>query len=130
MAGISTYLSNILLNMLRGQTPVAPPATFYLGFFNGDPDAGGTEVTTSIRTAGRVAVAFTAISSRQIKNSADIDFGLCAGNVTITHNGLFDAQSGGNLWYSKPIVQRQTAQGDPLKYPANQLTYSVPTITS
>jgi hypothetical protein len=34
------------------------PATCYVALFNGSPKTTGTEVTTTIRAAGRVAIAY------------------------------------------------------------------------
>ena len=98
MAGFSDYTENKVLDLLRG-TAWTPPAGLYIGLYSAAPtDAGGgTEVTTTIRVAGRVAATFPAASGGTMSNSALVDFGTAAGAATVTHFGIFDAASGGNL---------------------------------
>lgn len=106
MSGRSTYLGNAFLNVIRGTAYTAPSAV-YVALFNGDPtDAGtgGSEVTTTIRTSGRVAATFAAPSGKSMSNSAVISFGNAAGAATVTHYALFDAASAGNMLDSAPLT--------------------------
>ena len=106
MSGRSTYLGNSFLNVIRGTAYTAPSAV-YVALFNGDPtDAGtgGSEVTTTIRTAGRVAATFGAPSAKAMSNSAAVSFGNAAGAATVTHYALFDAASAGNMLDSAPLT--------------------------
>jgi hypothetical protein len=105
---LSTYLRDAQLNQWRGTTYPAAPATLYIALFSSDPGrtgTGGTEVTTSIRTAGRVAIASSGWDpvassgdARFIANTASIDFGNAVSSATITHVGIFDAATGGNYY--------------------------------
>lgn len=105
MAGFSDYLENLVLNWLSGDAMPSAP-TVYVGLFSATPNdaGGGTEVTTTIRTAGRVAASFGAASSGQIVTDALVDFGASAGNATVTHFGLFDASSAGHLLAYGPLT--------------------------
>lgn len=106
MSGNSTYVANALLNWVRGTAMPAAPAAVYIALFNGDPtDAGtgGTEVTATLRTAGRVAATFGAPSGKAIANTAIVDFGNAAGAATATHFAVFDAASAGNMLGSNPL---------------------------
>lgn len=107
MSGHSTYLANAICNWLRGTAMPSAPAGVYVALFNGDPtDAGtgGTEVTTSVRVAGRVAATFGAPASKAIANTAIVDFGNAAGAVaSVTHFAIFDAASGGNMLGSNAL---------------------------
>lgn len=106
MSGRSAYLGNAFLNVIRGTAYTAPSAV-YVALFNGDPtDAGtgGSEVTTTVRTAGRVAATFAAPSGKSMSNSAVISFGNAAGAATVTHYALFDAASAGNMLDSAPLT--------------------------
>lgn len=98
MAGFSDYLENAILNHLRG-VAYAVPAGLYVALYSAAPtDAGGgTEVTTTIRVAGRVAATLGAASGGSMANSAAVDFGTSAGSASVTHFGIFDAASAGNL---------------------------------
>lgn len=99
MSGLSDYLENKFALWLKGTQMPTPPAGLYVALFNGDPtDAGtgGADVTTTIRTAGRVAVTFD-ISVGVLTSNAAVDFGTAAAAATISHFGIYDAASGGNL---------------------------------
>jgi hypothetical protein len=127
MVGISPYLGNAFLNWMRGVQMPSPPASMFVGLFNGDPDAGGTEVTTQVLASGRPTGTFSASTAKSISNTTVIDFGNSAGAVTITHMAVFDAKTGGNIFQSKALsAQRQIAQGDPVKYPIGNLSFSFP----
>jgi len=101
----SDYLENKILDHLRG-TSYTAPSGLYIGLFStteGDA-GGGTEVTTTIRPAGRVAVTMGAASGGSMSNSAIADFGASAGAATVTYFGVFDAASAGNLLFAGPVT--------------------------
>lgn len=113
MAGKSNYLEDKLLNWLKGTSMGASPSGLYVGLFTADPtDAGTTtnEVTTTIRPAGRVAATFGAITTgsaaNSMANSSAVDFGNAAAapGADVTHFGIFDAVSGGNMLYSEALT--------------------------
>lgn len=112
MSGKSNYLEDKVLNWaLKGTAMGTAPVTAYVALFNGDPldtGAGGTEVTTTIRVAGRVAGTFGTITvnagADTITNTALIDFGAAAGGATFTHFAIFDAASAGNMLYSNALT--------------------------
>jgi hypothetical protein len=128
MAGFSDYLENLVLNLFRA-TNVTAPATIYVGLFSAAPtDAGGgTEVTTTIRVAGRVAATFAAPSGGAIANSATVDFGTAAGGASLTHFGLFDAASAGNLlaWDTLGASAQTASTGNQVIFAAGALTVTV-----
>jgi len=123
---LSNYLANNILEWFRSTTMPADPANIYVALFNGDPTAagsGGTEVTTTIRVAGRLAVTWGAVASRQIANSAAIYFGTAAGGATVTHAALYDAASSGNMLAWTPLdTTRVVVTGDPVVIPTGDLT--------
>lgn len=98
MAGFSDYLEDKVLNWLRGTSMGAAPAALYVGLFSAAPNdaGGGTEVTTTIRVAGRVVATFGAPVSGVMANNAIVDFGAAAGDAIVTHFAIFDAASAGN----------------------------------
>ena len=130
MSGLSAYTQNAILNFLKGTTFPAAPAAVYVGLFNGDPTdagSGGAEVTTAIRTAGRVAATFGTITGdTSIANSADVDFGAAAGAATASHFGLFTAASGGQLLASGALAASQSiAATNLVKFATGALTVTV-----
>jgi len=106
MAGKSNYLENHMLGWIRGTAMPAAPSAVYVSLHNGDPTdaaSGGTDVTTTIRPGGRVAVTFGTVTTNAgantIANTGIVDFGNAAGPASVTHFGVWDAASGGNPLY-------------------------------
>lgn len=127
MAGTSNYFGNLILNYMRGVAMPAPPANLYVALYNGDPDSGGTEVTTQVLASGRPTGVFSQSTAKSMSNTQVVDFGNSAGAVTITHMAVLDAKTGGNIFQSKQLSsQRQIAQGDPVRYPVGGLTFLIP----
>ncbi len=130
MSGNSTYLAQAVLNWTRGTAMPTAPAALYVALFNGDPtDAGtgGTEVTTSVRTAGRVAATFGAPSGKSMANSAAVSFGNAANAVgSVTHFAVFDAASGGNMLGSNSLGSGAGAisAGAAVSFATGALTWS------
>lgn len=133
MSGSSTYWQDKKLNFIKGTGAGQAPVAVYIGLFNGDPTdagSGGTEVTTTIRAAGRVAVTFGSISTASgtssISNNADVDYGSAAAGATMTHFGLFDAVSAGNLFYSAALTggTQSVSTGTNVKFSTGSLTVS------
>lgn len=130
MAGFSDYVENSILLWLKGTNMPTAPAALYVGLFSADPtDAGGgTEVTTTIRVAGRVAAAFGAVgagsgTASRISNSGLIDFGAAAGGASLSSFGLFDAASSGNLLGWAPLTTPQTVSAN------NQVSFAAGALT-
>ena len=104
---MTTYLENALVNHVVRNTAYTSPAAVYLALWNGDPGdagSGGTEVTTTIRAAGRLAVAFDAPSSGVTQNTAEEDFGSADAGATVSYVAIMDAQSGGNMLFNGAIT--------------------------
>lgn len=129
--GFSTYLANAILNWVKSTTMPADPAAVYVALFDGDPTeagSGGTEVTTDIDATGRKAVTFGAITSRAMANDAEVDFGTSDGTADVTHWGLFDASSSGNMLFWSPLeTPRSVTAGDPVKFAVGDLEISLVT---
>lgn len=98
MSAASNYLETALFNAVLRNSAFTSPATVYLALFTTDPTdaASGTEVSGG--SYARVAITFAAPSNGIGSNSADINFTTATGNWgTVTHWGIFDASSAGNL---------------------------------
>ena len=111
MLGKSNYFEDAILNWAKGSAMPTAPTGLYVGLFNGDPtDAGtgGTEVTTTVRTAGRVAATFGTVTvnagADTIANTGAVDFGNAAAGATFTHFAVFDAASAGHILWSNALT--------------------------
>jgi len=127
MAAISTYLANKLLDHTLRNVAYTPPSTVYLALYTSNPGAGDTGTEVSGGGYARQAVTFNPASGGQVVNSADVVFPAATASWgTITHIGVRDAATGGNLLYYAALSTVKTiAAGDQIKFPAGQLSFSM-----
>lgn len=126
MANASNYLENAICNVLRGTTLAG--ITPFVALFDGNPGeagTGATEVTTTIRTAGRVAVIFGAPTDGVITNDGIIDFGTSVGAATVAGFGVYDAASAGNLLAYGTLASQSVIAGNDVSFPVGSLTVTV-----
>lgn len=140
MSAMSDYLENKLVDHLFRAQTLAAPASLHIGLLTAAPSdsGGGTEVagsnyarasvTSSLANwAGTQAPGSTAASSGtggQTSNNAVITFPTPSGNWgLVTHFGIYDAASAGNLllWGSLTI-SKTINSGDTVSFPAASLT--------
>lgn len=123
MGALSDYLENKLLDHVLRNVAYTSPTTIYVALFTSAPSdaGGGTEVSGG--GYARQAVTFSAASGGATSNSADVTFPTATANWgTITHIGLFDASTGGNLLLWGALTTSKTiSTGDVLKIPAGDL---------
>jgi len=111
MSEMSNYLENALINVTLRATAYTAPTTVYVALYTTDPtDADtGTEVSTSGTGYARTAVTFGAPSNGVSTNSATVTFPTAtAAFGTVTHIGLRDASTAGNLLYHTPLDTSKT----------------------
>lgn len=140
MSAMSDYLENKLVDHLFRAQTLAAPATLHIGLLTAAPSdsGGGTEVsgsnyarvavTSSLANwAGTQAAASTTASSGtggQTSNNAAITFPTPSGNWgTVSHFGIYDASTGGNLLFWGALTIAKTInQSDTVSFPAASLT--------
>jgi hypothetical protein len=112
MAEMSNYLENALINATLRATTFTSPTTVYVSLHSADPtDAGGSEISGG--SYARKAVTFGAPSNGTSTNSADVTFDQATGSWgTITHIGIQDALTSGNLLYHTPLTTSKTIDTD------------------
>lgn len=135
MAGLSDYAEANMLNaLLRGTNFVAPLTTsLRLALFTADPtDAGNlNEVASGGWYTRQLTGAFTAPSpsgtAQMSGNAASITFPAVTGSaVTVTHIGIFDAATAGNMLFSSAMITQKTLQpGDVLSFAPGTIVASV-----
>jgi hypothetical protein len=127
MAEMSNYLENALINATLRNTSYTSPTTVYLGLYTSDPtDAdSGTEVTGN--AYARQAITFGAPSNGVTTNTAAIEFPQATGSWgTVTHIGIEDALTGGNLLYHSPLDASKTiATGDVFRVAIGSLSVTL-----
>ena len=127
MAEMSNYLENALINATLRNTSYTSAATVYLALYTTDPtDADtGTEVTGG--SYARQSVTFGAPSNGVSTNSAAIEFPQCTASWgTVTHVGIRDALTTGNLLYHTPLDASKTIDtGDIFKIAIGSLSVTL-----
>lgn len=120
----SDYLENKILDHVLRNTSYTSPTTVYLALYTSNPgeDNSGTEVTGG--SYARQAISFAAASSGSSTTSGDVTFtGVPA--ATITHIGILDASTSGNLLYFGELTSSITANsGSEVTISTGDLTVS------
>lgn len=127
MAAFSNYLENAVLNAVLRNTSYTSPTTVYVGLFTTDPTDAGSGTEVSGTNYARQSIAFSSPSNGVTSNSADVTFPQ-AGSAwgTVTHFGLFDASTSGNLLFHGALTTSKTvADGDVFKFTSTNLSVTV-----
>lgn len=135
MASMSDYLETAVLNLTLRGTALTPPSGTHLALFTTDPTdaASGAEATgawyarQSIGLSSGWTAPADSAGGKQSTNANQIAFGAVTGSsITVTHIGIFDAASGGNLLYHSALVASKTLQvGDVLQFAANSIAVTL-----
>lgn len=127
MAEFSNYLENALLNATLRNTSYTSPTTVYVALHTADPTDAGTGTEVSGGSYARTSVTFAAPSSGSCASNADCTFPQATGSWgTITHIGLWDALTTGNLLYHTPLNSSKTIDtGDLFKIASGSLTVTL-----
>lgn len=127
MAELSNYLENQLLDHVLRNVSYTSPTTVYVGLYTSDPgdDNSGTEVSGG--SYARQILSVTTASGGIVTSSADVTFPQATGSWgTISHIGLLDALTSGNLLMHTPLTtSRAIETGDVLKISTGSLTASL-----
>lgn len=129
MSALSNYLETELADHVfgKGTRDFTSPANLYVALFTAAPSdsGGGTELTIASLGYARVSATFGAAASGVTANSADIEFGPNTSSNwgTITHFGIFDASTAGNLLVHGALTASKTVNvGDTAKFATGELT--------
>lgn len=126
MSGSFTdFAEDLVLKWLLTTGTATRPTQWHLGLFTTatGETGGGTEVSGNAYTRKAVTFAVSGTSPTKAANSATVEFDTATGSWgTITHVGLFDAASGGNmLVHAELTTPRTIASGDILRVPVGDL---------
>ena len=117
MSAMSDYLENEILDHILGTGAYTMPTTVYVGLSTGsfNDDNSGTELTGN--NYSRQSISFGAASSGTASNDAAVEFSAATGSWgTVSHFGIFDASSSGNLLIHGALTASKVIEtGDILK---------------
>tara|TARA_R110000744_G_scaffold63233_4_gene130084 strand:- start:814 stop:1200 length:387 start_codon:yes stop_codon:yes gene_type:complete len=120
----SNFLETEILDHVFGAAAYTAPGTMHLALFtsNPDEDASGTEVTTSGTAYARQTVAFT-VSGNTASNTGAVEYPTATATFgTVSHVGVMDASTGGNLMAYAALTSSKTiSTGDVFRVPAGDL---------
>jgi len=127
MSEMSNYLENGLLNAVLRNTSYTSPATAFVGLYTSDPGEGNTGTECTGSGYARKSATFGAPSNGVCTNSAAVEFDQATGSWgTISHVGLLDAITSGNLLFYTDITTSKTIEsGDIFKIAAGSLSVTL-----
>jgi threonine dehydrogenase-like Zn-dependent dehydrogenase len=118
----TNFLETEILDHVFAGAAYTAPSTKYLALFTGAPGetGGGTEVSGG--GYARQTVAFTT-SGNTTSNNAAVEFPTATANYgTVTHVGVYDASSSGNLMAYAALSSNKTIEtGDVFRVPSGDL---------
>jgi hypothetical protein len=120
MAALSDYAEKLLLDWAMTTGSATRPTAWYVALYTAAPSdsGGGTEVSTG--GYSRQSVTFGAASSPggTTSNTGAVSFTASGANYgTVTHIGIFDASTGGNLlWHGAMTASKTVNDGDTLEF--------------
>lgn len=120
MANLSDYLEKLLLDWSMTNGAATRPTAWFLALYTAAPSdsGGGTEVTGG--GYARQAITFGAPASPggTTSNTAAVEFtAVGAAYGAVTHIGIFDAETVGNLlWHGAMTTSRTINDGDTLSF--------------
>ena len=120
----TNFLETEILDHVFAGSAYTAPGTLYLALYTAAPGetGGGTEVTTSGTAYARQSVAFTT-TGNTTSNSAAVEYPTATSAFgTVTHVGVFDASTGGNLMAYAALSSSKTIDtGDVFRVPTGDL---------
>lgn len=120
MAALSDYAEKLLLDWMMTSGSATRPTAWYVALYTAAPSdsGGGTEVSGN--GYSRQSVTFDAASSPggTTSNNDTVTFTAAGGNWgTISHVGIFDAATSGNLlWHGAMTASKTINDGDTLEF--------------
>jgi hypothetical protein len=127
MAAMSNYLENALINATLRNTSYTTPSTVYVGLYTSDPTDANTGTEVSGGSYARKAATFGAPSDGASTISSAIEFDQATGSWgTVTHFGILDASTSGNLLYHGALTASKAIDtGDVFKFATSALTVTL-----
>jgi hypothetical protein len=126
MAGFSDYLEDKVLNHVFGGTAYTAPSTLYVALYTAAPSdsGGGTEVSGgSYARKSMPDMTVSGTSPTTATNGAAVEFVTATGSWgTVSHVGVFDALTSGNLLgWAALTASKTVSSGDVFRFDAGDL---------
>jgi hypothetical protein len=127
MAEMSDFLENALINATLRNTSYTSPSVVYIALYTSDPTDANTGTQVSGGSYARQSATFGAPSNGTSTNSAAIEFPQATASWgTVTHIGILDALTSGNLLYHTALDTPKTIDtGDIFKIAIGSLSVNL-----
>lgn len=120
MAALSNHLEKLLLDWSMTAGTAARPSAWFLALYTAAPSdsGGGTEVSAGGYERQAIAFGAAATPGGTTDNTAAVEYTASgAAYGTVTHIGIFDASTSGNLlWHGAMTASRTIGDGDTLSF--------------
>lgn len=127
MAEMSNYLETALINATLRNTSYTTPTTVYVALYTSDPTDADTGTEVSGTSYARQSVTFGSPSNGVTTNSAAVEFPQAGGSWgTVTHIGIRDASTSGNLLYHTALdASKAISTGDVFRIASGSLSVTL-----
>ena len=129
MAALSDYSEKLILDYLMTTGSVTRPTNWYVALYTSAPSDAGGGTELSGNGYGREAVTFAAATSGTgtTSNSGAVVFTADGGDWgSVTHMGIHDASSSGNLlWHGALAAAKTVLDGDSLEFAVGNIDLTV-----
>lgn len=118
----SNYLETEILDHVFGGNSYTAPATLYLSLHTANPDEDGSGAEVSGGGYARQTMAMT-VTGNTASNDSAVEYPTATANYgTVTHVGVYDASTAGNLLCYASLTSSKTIEtGDVFRVPAGDL---------
>jgi len=118
----SNYLETEILDHVFGGNAYTAPSTLYLSLHTANPDEDGSGAEVSGGGYARQSMAMT-VTGNTASNDSAVEYPTATANYgTVTHVGVYDASSAGNLLCYASLTSSKTIEtGDVFRVPAGDL---------
>ena len=129
MAALSDFSEKLLLDWLMTTGSATRPTVWYVALYTAAPSdsGGGTEVSGSGYARESVTFAAASTPGGTTSNTGAVSFTATGGNWgTVTHVGIFDASTSGNLlWHGAMTASKTINDGDTLEFAIGNIDLSI-----
>ena len=124
MAAMSNYLELKMLDHFLGTSSTSAPSNVFLSLWTSDPTDAGSGTELSGDAYARQDINFAAASGGAAASNATVTFPTATGSWgTITHIGIHDAASSGNLLYHGALsASKGISSGDVFQVASGAIT--------
>ena len=121
---MSNYLANAVVNATVRNSAYSTPPTAYLALFLSDPTKEDVGLECSGASYSREPITMNAPVGGLSRNTNDVEFSPATGTWgEITHVGIYDAVTNGNLLYYTELLSAKTIEaGDIFKIAIDNLS--------